>query len=350
VAHQIFGQRFLGNRQPAWHGLGRVFTDPMTATDAVRQAGADFQVIKLPLTVNAPDGYTIELPEKVALMREPVADDNQYRLLGTAGPDYAVIQNTEIARVLDGLTEEWPVETVGVLGKGETLFISLKAGRSEIAGDEVEDYFLVTDTKDGGTTLRILYTPVRVVCQNTLVAGIRAASTSAQLGHRQGLEAEYNFRVNLMAQLRRSQDEVKAKLTHLAAMRLAEQQVNDILATVYPEPTVPQKAALLSEMEDAGQTHRFSADVLAKLQTVRERHEYASERVQAFRNAAEELYIRFNDEHPRNANTGWALYNAVVESADYRNGSSGDNISKSAVFGNRAAEKSRAYAALTALI
>lgn len=32
----LFGERFLGNREPAWHGLGMVFTESLTAVEAIR--------------------------------------------------------------------------------------------------------------------------------------------------------------------------------------------------------------------------------------------------------------------------------------------------------------------------
>ena len=31
MAHNLFGERFLGHREPAWHGLGKTFEDPITA-------------------------------------------------------------------------------------------------------------------------------------------------------------------------------------------------------------------------------------------------------------------------------------------------------------------------------
>ena len=34
----IFGDRFVGFREPAWHGIGTTFTDHITVSEAVERA------------------------------------------------------------------------------------------------------------------------------------------------------------------------------------------------------------------------------------------------------------------------------------------------------------------------
>ena len=42
----IFGDRFVGFRQPAWHGLGEVFTDRINVSEAVARAKVGFEIHK----------------------------------------------------------------------------------------------------------------------------------------------------------------------------------------------------------------------------------------------------------------------------------------------------------------
>ena len=42
----IFGERFVGFRQPAWHGLGTVFEDRITVSEAVSRANLGFEIHK----------------------------------------------------------------------------------------------------------------------------------------------------------------------------------------------------------------------------------------------------------------------------------------------------------------
>ena len=39
MAHNLFGERFVSVRVPAWHKLGRVLEEPVSATQAWNLAG-----------------------------------------------------------------------------------------------------------------------------------------------------------------------------------------------------------------------------------------------------------------------------------------------------------------------
>jgi hypothetical protein len=62
------------------------------------------------------------------------------------------------------------------------------------------------------------------------------------------------------------------------------------------------------------------------------------------REGAWELYVRLNDEFPAIAGTWWACWNAVVEGSDYRESRDPVSASRSVLYGERAAEKHRAFA------
>ena len=51
MPNNIFGDRFLGRREPAWHRIGQVFDEPMTMTQAIKRAGIDFHIAKHPVVV-----------------------------------------------------------------------------------------------------------------------------------------------------------------------------------------------------------------------------------------------------------------------------------------------------------
>ena len=63
-------------------------------------------------------------------------------------------------------------------------------------------------------------------------------------------------------------------------------------------------------------------------------------RVQNIRKGAWERFQFFNDKNPALANTPWAAWQAVVETEDFRRGKSN---SATAIFGQRAEAKSRAF-------
>lgn len=347
MSANIFGSRFLGARNPAWHGLGTVIDDPITAHEAVARCGLDYNVVKLPLTghVETPFGtQLVQVPDKVMIVREPTVDDPEYRYFGVASPDYGIIQNSEVAAALDRLTTEWPVETVGALGKGETIFFTLDCGLVDVHGEQIHEYFLVTDTKDGGTSLKIAYTPVRVVCQNTLVSGLKQSVISASLDHRASIGGDFNFRVGLVEQMNKAKNETKVVFELLASASLGDTGLEYILERAYPLPNKPKKVQLLESQFTEADITALGA-LYTEASEANALWEYYIERAKGFRLAAKSLYENICAEYPDVSGTPWAAYNAVVESADFRRGADDTSISASALFGPRAQEKIRAFKA-----
>jgi hypothetical protein len=163
--------RFISRTGPAWHELGTVFDKNLviTAEEGVVMAECDYSVKKFPMIINLPTGPIAS--DQVALVRVPHTAEGSYHVLGQAGQNFEIIQNMEIGRMLNPLAQEWQVETVGALGEGEQFFICLDAGSVSVAKEEVRQYLLVNNNHDGRRSLTIALTPVRVVCQNTLIAG-----------------------------------------------------------------------------------------------------------------------------------------------------------------------------------
>jgi phage/plasmid-like protein (TIGR03299 family) len=357
MAHELFGERFLGRRDAAWHGLGQVFGEDLKigVLEAVEAAGCDYEVHKVPLVaqVGEIDGFSAPVPlgDKIALMRSPTKDDPQWQLFGTATEDYGLLQNTDIARVVETLGEIWPVETVGALKLGRTFFLTLDAGIEEVAGEEIHKFFLVTDTKDGGTSAKISFTPIRVVCQNTLTAGLRQATSSASIPHSADVIDQLDFRVNLLKKLSEAQIATMNSFRAMAEASITDRQAKVVFAATYPYPNKPKKVALLEELgEDVENLPEYD-EIIDDLREVNSTHQYYIDRADLFREAAFENYGRLNEMHPENAETAWLAWQTITEIEDWRKGPSTEGvIETSALFGSRAQAKRRAYNAAMELV
>lgn len=347
--HNIFGDRFFGRTGPAWHELGTTDPNIVLCSKAVKKAKLDYKVFLAPVSgqVETPMGTVlVNVPNKSMILREPTTDDPEHRFFGFASPDYGIIQNVEIAKALDVLNDDWPVETVGALGQGETVFFTLDAGKRSIKGEEIKLYFLITDTRDGGTSMKIAFTPVRVVCQNTLVTGLRQSLVTVSLEHVAGLKAAFESRVALVQRMTAAQDATMDMFDKLAKCSLKKNELDYILAAAYPMPKKPKKAQLLDDVDEADA--KLIGVIYEEASEVNQLWQYYCERATMFRDAAKELFGKFNDEFPKTANTTWAAYNAVVESADFRRGS--DSIAMSTIWGSRAQEKKRAFSAAVSIM
>jgi len=131
---------FVTARVPAWHQLGTVTDDCMTAEDVMAKAflgGWKVRKIDLQGVETTPGGVSvIECPDRRMTVRTNIFT-GQTEYLGIVGTDYGTVQNEEAAEVLNRLVDESGAhfETAGSLRGGRMVFITMKLPTSmRIAG------------------------------------------------------------------------------------------------------------------------------------------------------------------------------------------------------------------------
>ena len=339
----IFGDRFLAKREPAWHKLGETFEDPISMTQAVKRTGIDFHISKHPVTVQidkGDEGIDLVPTKNFAVVREPVEDDNQYRVLSIVGREWTPIQAMDLARMLDPITEKYPVETIGALGYGEKIFMTLDAGESKICGEDHHLYFLVSDHRDGGGALQIAFTPVRVVCQNTLTAGLRNAKINVRLTHTRNIESDTEWYIGLFNQMDSAREEAVAVMNTLSTTTITDDEAESVVKSAYPDASEPRRLTLAKDISADQISGGVWAKLLSEKKDLVEEYNKRVERVESIRKLARERYDVFNDEFTDLAKTPWAIWQAIVETEDYRKGHTDSSTS---VFGTRAEAKIRAF-------
>jgi phage/plasmid-like protein (TIGR03299 family) len=187
VSHEVESM-FSGQRIIPWHKLGTIVDGVLTAEEAIKAAGLDWAVRKIPMfvpSVDRPQEETVyikvdgkyvatdryhmvdEVPDKFAIQR--VTDSSV--LGGWMGTDYVEFQNVEAFDLFDTIVSDDSAkyETAGALFGGKVVFILARLNRDiTIGGDPTIPYMLLTTSHDGSSALRMMATPVRVVCANTL--------------------------------------------------------------------------------------------------------------------------------------------------------------------------------------
>lgn len=146
-----------------WHGLGKQLNAPPTIEEGILAAGLD---------------WTVGLKPLVTLEGEKVDHRATYRrtdgkIFGVVGPAYTPVQNAEAFQWFQPLldTGEVFLHTAGSLQEGRKVWMLAKINKPalEIAdGDTVERFILLSNSHDGTRAVRVGFTPIRVVCSNTL--------------------------------------------------------------------------------------------------------------------------------------------------------------------------------------
>ena len=346
--HNIFGDRFSGRETPAWHELGTVFTGDKSCEQAVVESGVDYKITTAPLYVKVGD-VMYKVDDKQAIVRESTHDDPVHRTLGITGQNFVPIQNIDIARLLDRAIPEFKVETVGALGKGEEIFITLDAGMADFLGETIKHYFLVVDGKAGQRRLSMEIVPVRVVCQNTLLMAEKSALIRVDIRHGSKVHADLELTADLLGLMRKSQLDSTTTFSRMAETPISIEQATSVWDSAYPLPLIPGRLKILNSIQPDDMGKELTKKLLGSEAYKNADYAYSigNERAAHYRKGASELYRKFNDEFSKVANTSWAAYNAVTELSTWREGK---GAAESLLFGTRREEIIRAYATAKALV
>ena len=169
----------------------------MTSKEAMILGGLDFEVGIKPCNIikdNAieykaseggifyHDHDIVDVPNAYATYRK----DTQH-IFGVVGNRYEVIQNTEAFAFFDSIIGEGHAEyeTVGALGNGERVFITAKLPEGMHVNKElIDQYLLLSMAHDGSGAIVVMFTPIRVVCNNTLTLALdRRSKTKVSIRH-----------------------------------------------------------------------------------------------------------------------------------------------------------------------
>lgn len=157
-----------------WHKLGQHFLTPPSTDEALVAAGLNWEVQLRPL---------FNEQGRKSTHKEIFRCDTN-TALGVVGPSYHPLQNTQAFGFFQPLVESGLLayETAGVLQDGKKVWILAKVAGDpmQIAKDDIVDrYVLLSNSHDGTMAIRVGYTPIRVVCNNTLTMAL--GSTDSQL-------------------------------------------------------------------------------------------------------------------------------------------------------------------------
>lgn len=200
IATKANGQAALYlNGQPAWHRLGKVWTEAdgeITLERLLEEAGLDFEVEKRPTfwgaTAESKMGTDLVTQgQNWAAIR--VDPDGREIQLGTVGDVYEPFQNETAFGFLFDVTGQGvaDIESAGLLAHGARAFVSLRLGDDLVldpqgSADRIRKFVFTTTAHDGHGKLSGGVTPTRIVCTNTLRAALGNASYRWDIRHTRG--------------------------------------------------------------------------------------------------------------------------------------------------------------------
>jgi phage/plasmid-like protein (TIGR03299 family) len=213
----------------------------------------DYKVALAPLYAKFSDDKTLSDKERGTKLEYNFATyrtDNK-DVFGVVGNRYRVVQNIEAFGFFDSIVGEGKAiyETAGVLGKGETIFLTAKLpGNIELPGKDIIDlYLLFTMGHDGTTPISVMFTPTRVVCANTLAVALGNGRNKVLIKHTKSAIDKIKEAGIVMGLATKANDATKEILEAMAKVRISDDQLTEYIKLVFLTAEERQRLALTGD-------------------------------------------------------------------------------------------------------
>ena len=158
--------------------------------------------------------------------------------LGVVSPRYCPLQNSEAFEFFDPIIGEKKAvfETAGSLGNGERVWVLAKVpGELRVVGDDCcSKYLLLSNSHDGRGSISVKFTPVRVVCQNTLILALESGETAHQVRHSKYMQDRLQGVQALVSLTWKTFERALELFQFLARVQVDTHRLRTYLGAVYP--------------------------------------------------------------------------------------------------------------------
>jgi phage/plasmid-like protein (TIGR03299 family) len=247
MAHEVENMFYVG--ETPWHGIGVPLKDTPTIEEAIRLSGLDWKVRTVPLYMekpwqeenkwlfesNAPDVHGFTKVAAKAVVRESdgtiLADHVGYR--------WTPLQNNEAFQWFQPFIDNKlaQLECAGSLRGGKRVFVLARLSLEDSvivpkANDVIRKYILLSNGHDGLLAVRVGFTPIRVVCANTLAQAHNGTSKLIRVCHSRNVKNNINELRDIMNCANQEFEATADKFRWLASKNINSVDLKKYIVTV----------------------------------------------------------------------------------------------------------------------
>ena len=307
MAHQVETMAYAG--ELPWHGLGVPVSNDLTPVQMMEKAGVDW-------TVHECESFVEFNGEKVPTGMKSLVRSTDAKVLTNVGADWNPVQNEQAFEFFSEyvFAGDMEMHTAGSLRDGQMVWALAKVKESFdlFGGDQVESYLLFSNPHQYGKSIDVRFTPIRVVCNNTLSLSLSMqAERQVKVGHRVEFNpGEVKEALGIASEKLATYREMAE---YLGSKRFSMDKLIEYYNTVYPRTS-----------DKRVQDKKLSVDTLS-------------------RNAKQCLDVLETQPGAEFAEgSWWQAYNSVTFITDHVQGRSADNRLYSSWFGGNQARKKNA--------
>lgn len=165
-----------------WHGLGTKVPADLSPEQMLEAAGLDWSVEKIP-------AYAKIAGKQVAIGQSALVRSMDDKILDVVSDDWNPVQNAEAFEFFNEFVAAGDMEmhTAGSLKDGQIVWglAKVKESFELFKGDQIDSYLLFSNFHKYGFSTDVRFTPIRVVCNNTLTLSLNSkVERMVKISHR----------------------------------------------------------------------------------------------------------------------------------------------------------------------
>lgn len=336
-------------KETPWHGLGSVIHDAPSISEGLKLAGLDWDVeVETP---QLSDGTSL------ADFGRVFRRSTDKSVLGIVGPNTHPLQNAKAFDFFEPFiaAKEATLETAGSLSHGQRIWVMAKIARDNaviVKDDEIAKFVLLSNSHDGTQAVRVGFTPIRVVCANTLAMAHRdKRSELLRVRHSKNVEINLD-KIRDIINLADEQFEATAEQYRALANRdINQNDLRNYVKLVFDVPEDETEvstrkknmiAEILGKHEKSTGFNRLAMDLVNR--------QMKEENKQILESVTEKFETGLGTDILRGKCSLWTAYNAVTEYLNYDRGHNSDTRMNSLWFGENQRMNDKAFKAALELL
>jgi len=307
MAHQVETMAYAG--EVPWHGLGVPVSNDLTPVQMMEKAGVDW-------TVHECESFVEFNDKRIPTGMKSLVRSTDGKVLTNVGENWNPVQNEQAFEFFSEyvFAGDMEMHTAGSLKDGQMVWALAKVKDSFdlFGGDTVESYLLFSNPHQYGKSIDVRFTPIRVVCNNTLSLSLSMqAERQVKVGHRVEFNpGEVKEALGIASEKLATYREMAE---YLGSKRFSMDKLIEYYNTVYPRTS-----------DKRVQNKKLAVDTLS-------------------RNAKQCLDVLETQPGAEFAEgSWWQAYNSVTFVTDHVQGRNADNRLYSSWFGGNQARKKNA--------
>ena len=220
-----------------WHGLGTKVSNDLTPEQMLKAAGLNW-------TVDPVDLFAEVGGKRLATGHRALVRSTDQRVIDVITDDWNPVQNSDAFEFFNDFVAhgDMSMETAGSLKDGKIVWALAKVKESfDLFGgkDRVDAYLHFTNPHQYGQSIDVRFTPIRVVCNNTLTLSLNTKSKNmVKVSHRREFDPEQVKEALGVAKHKLAKYKEMAEF--LSQKRYQNEDVVDYFKRIFPVLTTKQ--------------------------------------------------------------------------------------------------------------